>query len=278
MTDKAKRLEKIAQEMRATCVEMAYEARETHLSSALSCVDLLTALFGDYMYIPIDDPKCAERDRFIMSKGHGCSALYAALAAFGYIDRNDLVCYSQTGSPLPNHPCKHALSLLEMSSGSLGHGLGIATGILYAEEIRKRKGFRAVVLMSDGECNEGSVWESAMFAAAHKMDQLVAIVDYNGLQAVGKSDEIMGNTSLAEKFESFGWAARKIDGHNMNEILDALKDIPFMKDKPSAIIAKTVRGYGIPFMENNQLWFYRSPDRKDLERALKEIDKIKSID
>ena len=135
-----------------------------------------------------------------------------------------------------------------------------------------------MVLMSDGECNEGSVWESAMFAAAHKMDQLVAIVDYNGLQAVGKSDEIMGNTSLAEKFESFGWAARKIDGHNMNEILDALKDIPFMKDKPSAIIAKTVSGYGIPFMENNQLWFYRSPDRKDLERALKEIDKIKSID
>jgi transketolase len=271
MSEKIKRLEEIAQGIRETCVEMAHESNETHLSSALSCVDLLTALFGNWMSLSVDDPKAQERDRFIMSKGHGCSALYAVMAVFGYIDKNDLKCYSKTGSHLPNHPCKHALPLLEMSSGSLGHGLGVATGMLYADEIMSRKSFRAIVLMSDGECNEGSVWESAMFAAAHRMDRLIAIVDYNGFQAVGKSDEIMGNTSLKEKFESFGWAAMQINGNSMDEIIGALKDIPFVEGKPSVIIAKTTSGYGISFMENNQLWFYRSPDKNDLDRALKEL-------
>lgn len=265
-------LERLAREIRATCVQMAHDGKESHLSSALSCVDILTALFGGWMRTSAPDgANYRERDRFILSKGHGCAALYAAMAAFGALPARRLKEYAQTDSPLPNHPCKFAMPSLEVSSGSLGHGLGIAAGMLYGAKLDNNGGRRAVVLMSDGECNEGSVWEAAMFAAAHKMRNLLAIVDYNGLQAVAKSDEIMAFTSLEKKFASFGWEAVTIDGNSIHAILAALNDFPFSETRPSAIIAKTRVASGVPFMEGAQEWFYRTPNAEEVERAFREL-------
>lgn len=265
-------LGKQAGRIRATCVKMAFDARETHVSSALSSVEILTALFGGFLnYCDGGKSNKPERDRFIMSKGHGCSALYAAMAAFGIISPEILREYSKADSALPNHPCKHALPHLEISSGSLGHGLGIACGILYGLRLNQNMSSRAVVLMSDGECNEGSVWEAAMFGASQKLNNLLAIVDNNGSQAVGRSDAIMGFTSLEEKFRSFGWEAVTVDGNDIGALLDVLSKFPFSAEKPSAIIAKTVSGAGVSFMENDQVWFYRSPSENDLNMALSEI-------
>lgn len=265
-------LTKIAGRIRATCVKMAFDAKETHVSSALSCVEILTVLFGEFLnYCDGAYGADPQRDRFIMSKGHGCSALYATMAAFGIISPEMLKGYSQTDSALPNHPCKHALPHLEISSGSLGHGLGIATGMLYGLKLNNNQKSRAVVLMSDGECNEGSIWEAAMFASSQNLHNLLAIVDNNGSQAVGQSDVIMGFTSLEEKFRSFGWEAVTTDGNDIAALVDALDKFPFSQRKPSAIIAKSVSGAGVSFMERDQVWFYRSPSEDDLNRALNEI-------
>lgn len=269
---KTEELEKMAGRIRATCVKMAFDARETHVSSALSCVEILTALFGAFLnYCDGGKSNRSERDRFIMSKGHGCSALYAAMTAFGIISPELLKEYSQTNSALPNHPCKYALPYLEISSGSLGHGLGIAGGILYGLRLDHNATSRMVVLMSDGECNEGSVWEGAMFAAAQKFPNLLAIIDSNGSQAVGRSDALMGFTSLEQKFRSFGWEAISVNGNDIGVLVDTFNKFPFSSDKPSAIIANTVSGSGVSFMEKNQAWFYRSPSKNDLDRALIEI-------
>jgi transketolase len=263
-------LEKKARHIRATCVQMAHQGREGHLSSALSCVDLLVVLYNSWLRVSPEDPKRVDRDRFILSKGHGCTALYAVLADRGFIPKAWLSRYAENDSPLPNHPCRYALPDLEFSSGSLGHGLGVAAGMLYGLRLDGIGG-RAVVLMGDGECNEGSVWETAMFAAAQHLDQLLAIVDYNGIQAVGRSDEIMGYTSLTDKFQAFGWAAEAIDGNDVSDIVDTLERIPFEKGRPSAIVAKTRGGAGISFMEDQVLWHYRVPSEEDLRKALEEL-------
>jgi transketolase len=266
-------LEKKARELRATCIQMAHDSREGHLKSALSCLDILVALY--YTWLNVDPEDCLkhERDRFILSKGHACTALYTVLADRGFFPVEWLSGYGQPHSPLPNHPCKHALPLLECSSGSLGHGLGIATGMLYGFRLDGNQA-RVVVLMSDGECNEGSVWEAAMFASAHRLDKLLAFVDNNGVQAVGRSEEIMGNTSLEEKFRSFGWAARTINGNHLSEVIGALEAFPLEKGRPSAIIAKTTAGAGVSFMEDQVLWHYRVPSTEDVSRALQELGAV----
>lgn len=266
-------LEKKARQIRATCIQMAHDSCQGHLISSLTYIDILVALYYNWLKLPIDPSLHSDRDRFILSKGHGCSPLYAVFADLGFIPKKWLLEYACEDSPLPNHPCSHALSMLESSSGSLGHGLGIATGILYGLRI-KGSGSRAVVLLGDGECNEGSIWESAMFAATHHLDTLLAIVDYNGVQAVGCSDEIMGYTSLEEKFQAFGWSAKTINGNDMKEINRALDEFPFQKGKPSAIIAKTRTN--ISFIKNEVLWHYRVPSTDELFAALDEL-KEKSI-
>lgn len=263
-------LEKKTRQMRATCVQMAYDGGQGHLSSALSCIDILVVLYNCWLRVTPSDPKSIERDRFVFSKGHACVALYAVLADCGFVPKESLGQYAQTDSPFPNHPCVHSLPVLEASSGSLGHGLGIATGVQYGLAMDKINA-RSVVLMSDGECNEGSVWEAAMFAAAQKMENLLAIVDYNGSQAIGRSDTIMGNTSLEQKFKSFGWASKTINGNNISEIIDALDQFPFERSKPSAIIAKTTSGAGVSFIENDQVWFYRKPHLDEVQKAIKEL-------
>ena len=269
-TDTDAAAERLARRIRATCVQMARLGGEGHLSSALSCVDILVALFDGWLRVSPTSLNDPARDRFLFSKGHACTAYYAVLAANGFIAPDLLRTYAQSGSPLINHPCRHALPLLDMSSGSLGHGLGMATGMLYGLRLLNRDA-RATVLMSDGECNEGSVWESAMFAAANQLDKLVAIVDLNGLQAVGRSHQLMGGTSLADKFCAFGWAAREIDGHDLRVLRDTLDAVPFEPGKPSAIIARTEGGHGVSFMTDQTLWHYRVPSDDEVGQALAEL-------
>ena len=264
-------LEKKARQLRATCIQMAHDGKVGHLSSSLSSVDILVALYYGWMNVFPEDPGRPDRDRFILSKGHGCTALYAVLADLDVIPRSWLFLYAGDDSPLPNHPCKYALPVLEFASGSLGHGLGVAAGMLYGMRL-DGVGARAVVLMGDGECNEGSVWEAAMFAAAQRLDRLLAIVDYNGIQAVGRSDEIMGHTSLEGKFRAFGWASRTVDGNDLSELLKTLEEVPFEKGRPSAMIAKTRAG--VSFMDDRVLWHYRVPSDEDRKRALEELGTI----
>lgn len=263
-------LQRKAKQLRATCVQMSHDGKEGHLSSALSSVDLIVGLYYHWLRLPSDPSQRKNRDRFILSKGHGCTALYGALADRGFIPRESLATYATNDSTLANHPCAHQLPLLDWSTGSLGHGLGVAAGKLYGLKLDGNPA-RAAVLLSDGECNEGSVWEAAMFAAAHKLDRLVALVDYNGIQAVGRSDEIMGHASLEAKFRAFGWAARTIQGNRMDEVIAALNAVPFEPGRPSAIIARTVSGAGVGFMENQVLWHYRVPSAEEVSRALAEL-------
>jgi transketolase len=263
-------LEAQARRIRATCVQMAHEGREGHLSGTLSCVDLLVALFHGWLRVDPAHPKHPGRDRFIFSKGHAASALYAIMADSGFFPKEWLLRYAKDNTPLPNHPCAHALPILECSSGSLGQGLGIGTGMSYGMRLAGIDS-RVVVLMSDGECNEGSVWEAAMFAAANRLDQVLAVVDNNGVQAVGRSDELMGHTSLAEKFRAFGWSAQTIDGNCMREIVETLAGVPFEPGRPSAIVARTTGGAGVSFIQDDVLWHYRVPSDDDLRRALDEL-------
>lgn len=261
-------LERLAREVRATCVQMAHDGQEGHLSSSLSQAGILVALYNTWLRVDPANPKAPDRDRFFLSKGHACASLYAVLAQRGFLPRVSLRAYNREDGALSNHPCVHALPLLEASSGSLGQALGIATGVLYALRLKGGAG-RAAVLMGDGECNEGSVWEAAMFAAANKLDRLLAIVDYNGIQAVGRSDDLMGHTRLEEKFRAFGWAARAVDGSDMREIVATLAAVPFEPGRPSAIVARTRTG--VSFMDGSVLWHYRKPDAADLEQALAEL-------
>jgi transketolase len=259
-----------ARAIRATTIQLAHDGREGHLNGALSCVDWLVALYGGWLRVDPAQPKHPERDRFIFSKGHACASLYVVLADGGFIPKEFLLRYAQNDSPLPSHPCVHALPILECSAGSLGHGLGVASGRAYGLKLAGSRA-RVVTLLSDGECNEGSIWEAAMFAAANNLDNLLAIVDYNRVQSVGRTDELTGFTSFAEKFRAFGWAVRSIDGHNFAEINAALEAFPFAPEKPSVIIAKTVAGRGARFMEDQVLWHYRAPSNDDLRRATAEL-------
>ncbi|MBY0430240.1 MAG: transketolase [Rhodospirillales bacterium] len=268
--DPAAALEDTARRYRATCVQMAHDGREGHLTSALSCADIVACLYGHFLNVSPERPDNPRRDRFILSKGHAATIVYAALAERGFIPRAELAEYARGGSRLPNHVCRHALPVIEASAGSLGHGLGIATGMLYGMRLAGLDG-RAVVLMSDGECNEGSVWESAAFACARKMDRLLAIVDNNNMQAVGRTDQLLGFTSLEEKFRAFGWAAITIDGHSVPEILAALDRVPFVAERPSAIIARTIGGHGISFIADRTEWHYRVPNAEQVALALAEL-------
>lgn len=261
-------LETKARQLRATCIKMSHEGREGHLGGSLSCIDILVALYHYWLEVSPEDHKALTRDRFFFSKGHACSALYAVLADRGLIPKEWLSAYNQPGSPLHLHPCKNALPALEMSAGSLGHGLGVACGAVYGLRMDGVK-TRAVVLMSDGECNEGSVWEAAMFARAQRLDNLLAIVDYNGTQSIGMADEVMGHTSLEEKFRSFGWAARTVNGNDIAALIAVLDGVPFVEGQPSAIIAKTRKG--VSFMEDQILWHYRVPPKDEMERAILEL-------
>ncbi len=263
-------LEKIAAQIRGKLVEMSHRAETPHLGGSLSCVDILVALYWGVLKI---DPKNAtdnSRDRFIFSKGHAATALYTALALKGFIDPAMLDTYAEAGSPLCEHPGPQCVPGVEAATGSLGHGLPIAVGMALAARVKKEK-HRVFALLSDGECDEGSVWEAAMFAGGQKLNTLTAIVDYNKWQATGRSNEVMALAPLKQKWEAFGWHAVELNGHNISELIAALSLAPHASGKPVAIVANTVKGKGISFMEDDNNWHYRTPTAEEVVKAKKEL-------
>jgi len=260
---------RLAARFRAQAIEMSHAAGAAHLASSLSCMDIVAVLYHTVLRLDPARPGCEERDRFILSKGHAATALYAALAYRGFLTEDDLKTYGKAGSLLEEHPSPK-LPGVEAATGSLGHGLPCGNGIALAARI-KGLDYRCFVLMSDGECNEGSVWEAAMFAAANGLGNLCAFVDFNKWQATGRSREVLALDPLTDKFRSFGWNVHEIDGHDHAEILASVKDIGMHRGKPTAVIAHTIKGKGVSFMEDDNNWHYRIPTPDEVRLAKAEL-------
>ena len=267
-------LHAVSQHVRERVVRMAHNGNTPHVGSALSSVDLLVGLYFSAMDIKPENPEYLQRDRFILSKGHGCMAHYAVLAQRGYFPMEILNEYALEGSQLAEHPSRNCVPGIEVATGSLGHGLPMAVGLALAGKINNCK-HRIFTLLSDGECYEGSIWESAIFSAQKKLDNLICLIDFNGWSATKQTKTAL--EPLAVKWTAFGWSALEIDGHSFSEILSALDDIPAISGRPTVIVARTVKGKGVSFMEDNLEWHYRAPNAKDLQKALVEIGADSSI-
>jgi transketolase len=259
----------LARRIRAQALRMVTRAKASHIGSALSVVDIVAVLYGGALKLDPSQPNHPERDRFLLSKGHACVAVYAALAETGFMPRETLASYGQDLSPLMAH-ISHKVPGVEFSTGALGHGLSFGTGKALAAK-RKGLGWRTVVLMSDGELGEGSNWEAMMFAAHHDLDRLTAIIDYNKLQSLTSVEKTLRVEPLADKLTAFGWAVRELDGHDHTALADALGSTPWQPGKPQAVIAHTIKGKGVSYMENKVEWHYRSPSPELLAQALAEI-------
>lgn len=266
----AARLAALARSVRIHVLRMTHRAKSSHVGTCFSIAEVIAALYGRVLRVDPAHPTWPERDRFILSKGHGCAALYAVLAERGFFPRAWLADYYLDGSKLWGHATHHGVPGVEASTGSLGHGLGIASGMALAGK-RDEASWRVFACLSDGECDEGSTWEAVLFAPHHHLDNLVAIVDYNKIQSLGTVKDVLDLEPLAAKWRTFGWAVREIDGHAMEEVVDALEGVPFEAGRPSCVIAHTVKGKGVSFMEDQLLWHYRAPDAEELRKALNEL-------
>jgi len=260
----------LARRMRILAIRMVHRARASHIGSALSICDIVAVLYGEVMRLDPRRPKWADRDRFILSKGHACVAIYAALAETGFFPKDDLLSYGEDHSVLMNH-ISHKVAGVEFSTGSLGHGLPFGTGKALAAKKRGHS-WRTFVQLSDGELGEGSNWEAMMFAAHHELDNLVAIVDYNKLQSLTSVEKTLRIEPLTDKLQAFGWEVREVNGHDHEELSESLGSLPWQPCKPSVLIAHTTKGRGVSFMENSVDWHYRSPTDDHLEQALKELN------
>lgn len=264
-------LDGIARELRAEIVNYSNHAGIPHLGSCLSCVDILTCFYFNILKLNPADPKDASRDRFILSKGHGAPALFQVLARRGFFPRSNLFRPDHGGGLFGEHPpTPDHLPGIEAATGSLGHGLPMGIGMALAARINKQD-YRVFALLSDGECNEGSIWEAALFAAAQKLDNLSVIVDFNKWQATGRSEEIMSLAPLDEKWRAFGWDTEEVDGHDMEALLARLSKLPNGSGKPVATIAHTVKGRGVSFMEDDNNWHYRIPTEEEVQVAKQEL-------
>jgi transketolase len=264
-------LANISKMIRGEIIEMSHTADAMHLGSSLSCVEIFVALYhGWCLNIDPKNHLSDSRDRVILSKGHASMTLYTVLADTGFFSKDLLKTFNKTGSHLTEHPNMGALPGIEATAGSLGHGLSMGLGMALAGRIRHLP-FRVFVIMSDGECNEGSVWEAAMLAPAQKIENLVVIIDFNRWQATGRSEEIMALNPLKEKWESFGWSAYDVDGHDISSLIKILSAIPDGSGKPIAIIAHTIKGKGVSFMEDDNNWHYRIPNAEEVKFAKEEL-------
>lgn len=260
----------LARVIRGHALRMVHRARASHIGTCLSMADLLAVLYGRVLRVDSSRPAWPERDRFILSKGHGAAILYAVLAERGFFPREWLDGYCQDGSRLTGHVTSHQVPGVEVSSGSLGHGLPIACGMALAGK-RAGQAQRIFVLLSDGELDEGSNWEAILFAPQHQLENLVVLVDYNKIQSFGSVRAVLDLDPLADKWRSFRWAVEEIDGHDHDQIDRTLSRVPFERGRPSVIIAHTVKGKGVSFMENQLAWHYRSPTPEQLASALAEL-------
>ena len=262
--------EQFSNRIRRHCLHMAHIGESGHIGSMLSCVDLMVVLYGgNVLRFKPDDPKWIDRDRFIMSKGHAGAAVYAVLTEHGFFPNEWIETYYQDNGKLMGH-ISHYVPGVEYSTGSLGHGLSVCCGMALAAK-EKNKHHRILCMLSDGDCNEGSTWEAIMFAGQEKLDNIIAIVDYNKIQALGFVKDIIDLGNIGKKISEFGWAVKEISGHDHQEIERTLMQVPFEKGKPSFIVAHTVKGKGVSFLENTVSSHYAKITDQMLEDALKEL-------
>ena len=271
--DEVNEIESVAKKLRKHIVKMIHNAKSGHPGGSLSAIDILTVLYTKVMRQFPDwdkNPNFADRDRFVLSKGHASAAIYSILAHCGYFPEEDLLEYRKFGTKLQGHPCCSKLKGIEVSTGSLGQGLSIGCGMALGLKLDKKES-RVYVLMGDGELQEGSVWEAAMNAAHYNLNNITAIVDRNRLQIDGCTENVMAVGDVAKKFASFGWNTVEIDGHNIQEIYKALKDSE-KSEKPTVIVANTIKGKGVSFMENQAGWHGKCPNDEQLAQALAELN------
>lgn len=259
-----------AKEIRKLIFKTICNAGGGHLPACLSMADILTILYYEVLRLDPKKPKSPDRDRFILSKGHGGVGLYAILADRGFFDAALLATHGQKHTMLGGHPDMLKVPGVEASTGALGHGICFGLGTALAAK-KDAAAYRTFVLVGDGECQEGSVWEAALFAAQAKLDNLTVIVDNNNLQAMDKLDTIVGLEPFASKWRSFGWAVQEVDGHDFDALRAVFKKLPFEKGKPNCVIAHTVKGKGISFMENVPIWHYRQPKPDEMRKACEEL-------
>ena len=273
---KVEALAEKARKIRIDLLQEVYYGKSGHIGSSLSCADILAVLYFNEMNIDPQNPKAESRDRFVFSKGHASEALYATLAERGYFPKEDLITFRHIDSPLQGHPDMNKVPGVDMTTGSLGQGLSAANGMAIASKIDKQ-GFRVYCLMGDGELEEGQVWEAAMTSSQYELDNICAIIDCNGLQLTGKTEEIkpLNHESIEQKFRSFGFNTIVIDGNNIESIMQAFSIAERTKGMPSVIIAKTIKGKGVSFMENNNEWHGKSLSDEDYKKALEELSKTK---
>lgn len=260
----------LARRIRAQALRMIHGAKSSHVGSCLSAADILAVLYGKVMKHDPRNPGWPQRDRLIVSKGHAAAAVYAALAETGYFPVEWLNEYGQDGTRFPGHVCHKTVPGVEFSTGALGHGLSVGAGMALGA-MRAGQEHRVFVLLSDGELDEGSTWEAALFAGHHGLEQLVAIVDYNHHQAMGRTEQVLDLEPLDAKWTAFGWSTRVLDGHDVDALSAAGAAAPFDKGRPSCILAQTVKGKGVSYMEDKLLWHYRYPREQDLQNALAEL-------
>lgn len=260
----------LAKRIRLHALRMTSLGGGSHIGAIFSCADILAVLYGGILNVDPAAPESPSRDRFVLSKGHAGAGLYAALAERGFFSVEKLMTHYQDGSDLCGH-VSHELPGIDVSTGALGHGLSIAAGMAYAGRIRGA-GHRVFSLLSDGECDEGSTWEAALFAAHHHLSNLVVIVDYNRIQGIGRVSEIIELEPFKDKWTAFGWEAWEVDGHDHAALARDLARTPFTPGKPSCLIAHTTKGKGVSFMEDTVLWHYRIPRGAEFEAALEELE------
>lgn len=260
----------LARRIRYHVLLMIHRSRSSHIGSAFSMAEILAVLYGAVLRVDPVRPSWVERDRFILSKGHGCAALYAVLAERGFFPLDWLDTFCQDGSALQGHVTHTGVPGVDASTGSLGHGLAVACGMALAAK-RGQQVRRVFAVLSDGECDEGSTWEAALFAGHHRLDNLVAIVDYNKIQSLGRVEEVLDLEPFAAKWRAFGWATQELNGHDVDGLVQILRGGSFEDGRPSCVVAHTVKGKGVSFMEDRLLWHYRAPDGGELRQALAEL-------
>jgi len=267
---KYKELENIASKLRVDIIKMLKESKSGHPGGSLSACEILTALYFKEMNVDSSNPDWPERDRFVLSKGHAAPVLYAALAEKGYFPKEELMKLRKIDSMLQGHPDMKGTPGVDMTTGSLGQGLAAANGMALAGKI-DNKNYRVYALVGDGEVQEGMIWEAAMLAAHYQLDNLTVFLDHNGLQIDGSNKEVMNIEPIDEKFRAFGWHIINIDGHSFEEIINAIEEAKNTKGKPTMIIAKTVKGKGVSFMENEAGWHGKAPSEEETVKALEEL-------
>lgn len=260
----------LAKRIRLHILTMTNRGGSAHIGSCFSQADILAVLYGQILRVNPKNPRWEGRDRFILSKGHAGASVYATLAECGFFSVDKLATHYQDGSDLSGHVSHKGVPGVELSTGSLGHGLPVGVGMAYSAKLDEKK-HRVFVLLSDGECDEGSNWEAILFAAHHRLDNLIAIIDYNKIQSLKSVSETLELEPFVDKWKSFGWNVAEVDGHNHDQIKDVCKRIPFETDRPNCVIAHTTKGKGVSFMENSVLWHYRTARDDEYELAVKEL-------